>query len=50
MQTIDAPGASVATGIDGVHAMLTSAGASLTDTLCSVTLPEFVAVNVYVTS
>ena len=49
VHTTDEPGAKLATGIDGVQLKLPNAGESLTDTLCNVTLPLFVAVNVYVT-
>src|SRR6185295_3065196 len=46
VQTIDAPGASEATGIPGLQLKLSSAGESLTVTLCRVTLPVFLAVSV----
>ena len=45
-----APGAELATGIAGVQLNPSSAGESLTDTLCSVVLPSFVAVMVYSTT
>src|SRR5439155_512225 len=48
VHTIDAPGATVAAGMVGVQLKLSSAGVSLTLTLCSVTFPLFLAVNVKV--
>ena len=46
VHTIDAPGASAATGIVGTHENPVSAGVSETVTLCNVILPVLVAVSV----
>ncbi len=50
VQIIDFPGASSAAGIAGVQLNPSSAGVSLTVTLCNVMLPSFVAVIVYLTT
>ena len=50
VQVIDAPGASSLTGIAGMQLNPSSAGESLTDTLCRVMLPSLVAVSVYLTT
>ena len=50
VHVIDSPGASSPTGIAGVQLNPSSAGESLTVTLCSVMLPSLVAVSVYLTT
>src|SRR4029077_1205507 len=50
VQVTEAPGASSATGVVGVHLKPSSVGESETSTLCSVVLPSLVAFSVYSTS
>ena len=50
VHVIDLPGASSLAGIDGVQLNPSSAGVSVTVTLCKVMLPSLVAFSVYVTT
>ena len=50
VHVIDSPGARFAAGIAGVQLNPSSAGESLTVTLCNVVLPSLVAVIVYLTT